>query len=469
MNADPTSPEGRALARADDLLDRAAAAAAAFLALDQAAVDRIVNAVADAAWECRHAWAQASHDETGMGLVAHKELKNAWAARVVRADLAGRRTVGVLREDPARGLTEIARPRGPIVALTPVTNPVSTTICKALCAMKTRNPVVFSPHRGARKVSAAAAATLAAAAEAAGAPTGAIQSVAKGTPELLAALMAHPRTALILATGATGIVRAAQASGKPTYGAGPGNVPVYVHPSANVVRVARGIIHSKTFDHGTVCASEQAAVVPRSIDADLRRELASRGAFFTPPEALDALGELAFDAQARTMRAAVVGRPATELAAKVGLDVPAGTRLLVAEPRGVGREHPLSHEILAPILAWYVVEDHDEAMELCRSVIALGGVGHTAGIWASDEAVIADFAARVDAARILVDTPCTQGAIGGIFNALTPSLTLACGAGAGNVVAANVGVAELIEVRTVARNRASVLWEAVRGEVVGES
>jgi len=442
---------------ADEIVGRAVAAAAAFRRLDQEAVDRIVDAVFRATFDARVTLARLAFEETGMGVLEHKVRKNAWASLLVHEHIRHRRTVGVLADDPMRGLTEIARPVGPVLAITSVTNPTSTVVFKALIAMKTRNPLIFSFHRGARRSCREAARIASDAALAAGAPADSIQWIARAQSEYLDAVMGHRRLALILATSTGAMVRRAQRSGTPTLGVGPGNVPVYVHRSADIAAAARLIVHSKTFDNGTVCASEQALVVEPDVDRAIRPLLVGHGAHFCSPAETEALGPVCYDATARTMRADVVGRPAAEIAARAGFGVPGTTRLLIAEPAGVGAGHPLSHEILAPVLAYYRVPDYAAALETCRAVTLLGGIGHTLGVYAEDQSVVADFAG-IGAARILVNTPTTEGALGGTFNHLPPSLALACGAGAGNVTTDNITIDNLIEIHRIARMRPNRGW-----------
>ena len=448
---------------ADETIARATSAAQAFLALDQERTDRIVRAVFEASYAARLDLARLAHEETGMGLYEHKVIKNAWASLLVYEDIRDRRTVGVIAEDRERGLAEIAVPKGPILATIPVTNPTSTTVFKSLICMKTRNPVIFSPHRGARKCIREAARVCADAATAAGAPEGAIQWITKPQPEYLDALMRHPKLALILATGTGSIVRTLQMSGTPTLGVGPGNVPVYVHASADLAAAARAIVHSKTFDNGVVCASEQALVVERGLYAQLRALMEARGTHFCSKEESRLLEPHCFDPHRRSMRADVVGQPAARIAERAGFHVEHDVRLLVAEPEGVGPEHPLSYEILAPVLACYVVESYDEAFATCRALAEHGGLGHTVGVYASDERVVADFS-RLNVARILVNQPSTEGAIGGIFNALRPSLTLACGPGAGNMNTDNITVDHLLNIHRVARFHDNARWNTVTRE-----
>ena len=447
---------------AGELLARAVRAGAALASLNQAAVDRIVEAAFRAAFDARIPLARLAHEETGMGVVEHKALKNAWASLLVFERIRGERTVGVVRDDAATGITEIAHPVGPVLGIVPVTNPTSTTILKSLLCLKTRNPVLFSFHRGARKCSREAARVMSEAAQAAGAPADSIQWIGKAQIEFVEAVMRHRDLALIVASGTRSVVERAQRSGTPTFGVGPGNVPVYVHESADFARAARQIVHSKTFDNGTVCASEQALVVEPSAAGALRPWLVERGAFFCSPDQTRALGPVCFDTDARTMRADVVGQPAAVIAARAGISVPAGTRLLIAEPEGIGPGHPLSYEILAPVLAQYRVRDFSEALATCRAITRLGGIGHTVSVHCEDEAVIEAFS-TMDAARILVNTPATEGALGGVFNHLFPSLTLACGTGAKNISTDNLGLRHLLNVYRVVRPQGDASWLGVPG------
>jgi acetaldehyde dehydrogenase/alcohol dehydrogenase len=442
---------------AGEVVGRAAAAAAQFRELNQEQVDRIVEAAFRAAFDARIALAELALEETGMGRLEDKIVKNAWASLLIYEHIRARRTVGVLSHDSDRGITEMAQPIGPVLALTPVTNPTSTVVFKALICLKTRNPVIFSPHRGARKCSREAARIVREAAVAAGAPEDSIQWITKAQIEYLDAVMRHRKLALILATGTSGIVRRAQLSGTPTLGVGPGNVPVYVHASADIPFAAKMIVHSKTVDNGTICASEQAVVVEPEVDLELRPRMRERGAYFCTREQMLALGPVCFDPVAGTMRAEIVGRPAASIAEKAGFTIPERTRLLVAEPDGIGPDHPLSYEILAPVLAYYRVENYAEALRACQAITHLGGVGHTVGLYANEESVVADFAG-MDAARILVNTPTTEGALGGIFNHPPPSLTLACGTGAGNVTTDNITIDHLLNIHRVARMRPNLRW-----------
>jgi acetaldehyde dehydrogenase/alcohol dehydrogenase len=450
---------------ADALLCRAREAALAFRGFDQAAVDGIVRAVYEAAYGARRDLARLACDETGMGVYEHKIIKNAWASLLVYEDIRHRKTVGAISDDGLRGITEIAQPKGPILATVPMTNPTSTAIFKALICMKTRNPVIVTAHRGARRSVKETVRILSAAADAAGAPPNAIQFMTRGQTEHVQHVMRHPALAMILATGTSSIVDLAQKSGTPTLGVGPGNVPVYVHHTADLAMAARGIVHSKTFDNGTICASEQALIVERDVAARLRPLLEANGAYFTTEAETKALGPVCFDMDNMRMRPEAVGQPAHVLAERAGFRLPEGASLIIAECSGVGPDHPLSHEILMPVLALYRCRAYQEAFATCQAVNLRGGVGHTVVVYANDEAVIADFA-RLDAARILVNQPSTQGAVGGIFNSLRCSLTLACGTGAGNMSTDNISTEHLLNIHRVARLRPNTRWAGVRSIVL---
>ena len=442
---------------ADEIVGRSWQAAEEFRLLDQDRTDRIVDAVFEAAWDARHELARLAFEETGMGVLEHKVLKNAYASLLVYEDIRPLKTVGVISQNQATGITEIAQPKGPILAMVPVTNPTATTIFKTLISMKTRNPVIFSPHRAARRSIRHAARMLGEAAHRAGAPRHAIQWMTRSQTEYVDAVMRHPKLALILATGTSSIVRMAYSSGTPTLGVGPGNVPVYVHASADLPFSARSIVFSKSFDNSTVCGSEQALVIEHDVDRRLRPLLAEQGVYFCEAAQVEALGPVCLDKERRRMRSDVVGQSAATIARRAGFTLPEGTTVLAAELNGIGPDYPLSYEILAPVLAYYRVDGYKVALEACEALNMWGGVGHTVGVYANDDLVVNDFG-RMMAARILVNHPSTQGAIGGIFNTLRPSLTLACGTWAGNLSTDNISTDHLLNIHRVARLRPNTRW-----------
>lgn len=443
---------------ANELLGRAVAAANAFKAFDQAAVDRIVYAVFKAGYDHRLEFARIALDETGTGVFEHKVIKNVWASLLVYENIKNQKTVGAISHDPVTGITEIAQPHGPVLAMTPLTNPTSTTIFKALIAMKTRNPLIFSPHGSSRKCSHAALEVLSKAAREAGAPEHCLQFITHRHPDYLWHIMRHRDLALILATGTRQIVKEAYASGKPVIGIGPGNVPVYVDASADLRLAAESIVLSKSFDNGTVCASEQALVVERKVARKLKPLLEANGCYYCTPAQSAKLGEIAFDSANQIMRADIVGKPAALLAERAGFKIPAGTKLLIAPCDGVGRDYPLSHEILTPILTYYEVANPVQALDICVRLNALGGRGHTVSVYANDEAVVQAFIDNLSAGRICVNTPATQGAIGGTYNTLTPSFTLSCGTQAGNIFTDNITTTHLLNIHRVARRRLNARW-----------
>jgi len=434
----------------DLIMERAAAAAEAFLECDQATTDRIVRAAYEAGFDARVELAEVAAAETRLGVVADKVIKNVIATWLVHEDIKDLRTAGVINEDHDHDIVEIAQPMGPIFAVTPITNPTSTTLFKVLIALKSRNPLIIRPHGAAKKCSIKAARICYEAALAAGAPEHCIQWVKRSSQEETLAMMAHRDTALILATGSVELVRAAHRSGTPTIGVGPGNVPAYIGKSADVPFAVEQIVKSKTFDNGTVCASEQAVVIRALHAAQVHEEFAARGAYFVTGDEVDRLSEVAFNSAQQIMRTEVIGQPATRIAEMAGIDVPPETTLLIAELDDVGLHSPLSHEILAPILASYTAEDLEHAVDLCRRINRHGGLGHTASIFSRNEEMIERFAEEMNAGRILVNTPASQGALGGTYNALQPSLTLGCGSGGKNITADNISARHLINIQRVA-------------------
>lgn len=443
---------------ADSLLSKATSAASEFLDFSQKKVDVVVKAVFEAAFNARHEFARLAYEETGTGVIEHKVIKNCWASLLVYENIKDQKTVGEITSDTALGITEIAMPHGPILALTPLTNPTSTAVFKTLIALKTRNPLLFSPHGAARKCTRTAIELLYQAAIAAGAPEHCIQFISRKQYDYLTHIMRHRDLALIIATGTRQIVKEAYLSGKPVIGIGPGNVPVFIDTSADMELAADYIVLSKTFDNGTVCASEQALVVEKSIAGIIRPLLEKRDCFFCSEEQAANLGRIAFDSKNNLMRSEIVGKPAAFLAEKAGINIPENTKLLIAPSKGIGPGYPLSHEILTPILTYYIVEDYKAALETCIQLNLLGGQGHTVSIYTNRENVINDFAASISAGRICVNTPATQGAIGGTYNTLNPSFTLSCGTDAGNIFTDNITTTHLLNIHRVARRRPNQRW-----------
>ncbi len=440
-------------ARVMQVMARAKAAAAIFSQFNQEQTDKVVRAAYEAAFAARVSLAKMAVEETGIGIWEDKVIKNVLATQLVYEDIRDLKTVGVVSDDARAGITEIAQPLGPIFAIIPVTNPTSTTIFKILIALKTRNPLIISPSKRAAKCATEAARICYEAALRAEAPEDCVQWASDWSREEMKQLMSHPDLALVLATGGGSMVKAAYSSGKPAIGVGAGNVPVYIERSADVPHAVEAIMLSKTFDNGTVCASEQAIIVEKQNVEAVRAEFEARHAYFLSPAEVEKVGSIALDPDTGVMSPAIVGRSAGFIAQRAGVCVPAATRLLIAPLAGVGKEYPLSAEVLAPVIAWYEVPDFQAAAKLCIDLNFFGGIGHTVSIHSNDPARILEFAGLMNAGRILVNTPSSQGAVGGICNTLHPSLTLGCGTGGNNSTTDNITARHLLNVQRIARRR----------------
>ncbi|MGD0610495.1 MAG: aldehyde dehydrogenase family protein [Anaerolineales bacterium] len=431
-----------------ELVQAAAAAWKTWSRASQAEVDRVCEAMAMAGFQAADRLGRMAQEETGYGVAAHKRLKNEFGSRVVWESIRDLKTVGVIRHDPARRLYEIAWPMGVVAALVPSTNPTSTTFFKALIAVKARNAIVFSPHPAAARCTFEAAQAMALAAENAGAPRGLIGCIQQislpGTQELLT----HPQTAVILATGGTAMVRAAHSTGKPAYGVGPGNVPVYVDRSADLAKAARYIVASKAFDYSTICATEQAVIADRPIAGALMDLMRAEGAYFADPHETEALRRTLFHPDG-SINTSVVGKSAATVAGAAGFSLPAGTRIIVTPLSKAGREEPLAHEKMTTVLAWYVADGWEAGCETSIAIIQTGGLGHTQIIYATDEKVIMAFGLEKPVFRILVNTMGTLGAIG-LTTGVMPSLTLGSGGVGGAITGDNVTAYHLINIKRLA-------------------
>lgn len=446
--------------KAAELVGQAAIAAGAFEMFDQKKIDRVIGEVYRAGFAARISLARMAREETGLGVFEHKVMKNVLATHMVYEDIKDEKTVGVISEDETSGITEIAQPLGPILAIIPVTNPTSTVLFKILISLKTRNPIIITPSPRAAKSSSEAARICYEAALRADAPEYCIQWIEEPSMELTQSLMANRDIALILATGGPGLVHAAYSSGTPALGVGPGNVPVLIDESADIPYAVRNIILSKTFDNGTICASEQAVVVEKKIAAKVRAEFESQGCYFLNPDETAKVEKIAVSPETGMMSPAVVGQPVEVIASLAGISVPAGTKVLLAEQAGVGPSFPLSGEVLAPILAFYVKENLNSAVKTCIKLNYLGGLGHTASIYANDPARINDFAQLMNAGRIVVNTPSAHGAVGGIFNSLHTSFTLGCGTWGKNITTENVTARHLMNIKRICRRRNNLKWSS---------
>lgn len=424
----------------------------------QAEVDRVCAAMAEAGYQAAERVGRLAQEETGFGVAAHKKIKNEFGSRTVWNSIRDMKTVGVIRHDPDRRLYEIAWPMGVVVALVPSTNPTSTAFFKALIAVKSRNAIVFAPHPSAARCTYEAVQTMAVAAEIAGAPRdliGCMQQISlEGTQEL----MSHRLTALILATGGSPMVRAAHSTGKPAYGVGPGNVPVYVDRSADIEKAARYIVASKAFDYSTICATEQSVIADRPVARRLADLMRQEGAYFTNEQETESLRHLIFNADG-SINTALVAKSASYIASYANFKVPAETRILVTPLSMVGKQEPLSLEKLTTVLGWYEADGWEQGCETSLALIDTGGRGHTQIIHANDERVIMAFGLEKPVFRILVNTMGTLGAIG-MTTGLMPSLTLGSGGVGGSITGDNVTAYHLINIKRLAYELSSPPLEA---------
>lgn len=414
----------------------------------QEEVDRVCAAMSQAAFDAAERLGRMAHEETGYGDPVHKKLKNEFAARNVWESIREIKTVGVINVDEKKRLFDIAWPMGVIAALTPSTNPTSTVIYKILIAVKARDAIIIAPHPSAAKCSYEAASLMARAAEANGAPKGLISCMQHISLQGSQELMSHKYTALILATGGTPMVRAAHSTGKPAFGVGPGNVPVYVDRSADIEKAARYIVASKSFDCSTICASEQAVVADAPIAEKLKDLMQKEGAYFTTKEETHRLRTLLFNPDGG-MNTATVGKSAVYLAAMAGIQVPKETRVLVCELNKVGKDEPLSREKLTTVLGWYTASDWESGCERCIELIQFGGRGHSLIIHATDQKVIMAFGLEKPVFRIAVNTMGTLGAIG-LTTGVMPSLTLGAGGVGGSITGDNITTYHLFNLKRLA-------------------
>ena len=432
---------------------KAKTAAAIFGQLSQEHVDKIVYEVCKAGFNNRVQLAKLAIEETQLGVFEDKVIKNVVSTQFIYEDIKNEKTVGIISENHKTGIIEIAEPIGPIFAITPVTNPTSTVLFKILIALKSRNPIIIRPHTKALSCSGRAAEICYEAALKADAPENCIQWLGRTSREETHALMAHEDLALILATGGGSLVRAAYSSGTPAIGVGAGNVPAFIEKSADIPFAVEQIFNSKTFDNGTVCASEQAIVVEKSIAENVKKEIKSRAAYFLSQEEIIKIEKVAYDQKRGIMNADIIGQPAEKIAKAAGINVPHGTKLLVAPLEGVGDNYPLSSEILAPIIAYYEGDDFDSSVNICIDLNFYGGTGHTASIFSNDNEKIKSYAQVMDAGRIVVNTPSSQGGVGGIFNTLHTSFTLGCGTRGNNSTTDNITATHLLNIQRIAKRR----------------
>lgn len=439
-------------------LDRVRAAQREFATYTQEQVDKIFFAAAMAANKARIPLAKMAVEETGMGLVEDKIIKNHYAAEYIYNAYKNTKTCGVIEEDKAYGIKKIAEPLGVIAAVIPTTNPTSTAIFKTLICLKTRNGIIISPHPRAKKSTTAAAKIVLDAAVAAGAPEGIISWIDAPSLDMTNLLMKEADT--ILATGGPGMVKAAYSSGKPALGVGAGNTPAIIDDTADIKLAVNSIIHSKTFDNGMICASEQSCIVDKKIYKAVRKEFEDRGCYFLKADEIDKVRKTIIINGA--LNAKIVGQKPVTIAALAGVTIPEETKVLIGEVESVDISEEFAHEKLSPVLAMYKSENFNDALEKAAQLIADGGYGHTSSVYlnaVTEQEKLDAFSARMKTCRVLVNTPSSFGGIGDLYNfKLAPSLTLGCGSWGGNSVSENVGVKHLVNIKTVAERRENMLW-----------
>ncbi|ETI66024.1 bifunctional acetaldehyde-CoA/alcohol dehydrogenase [Neobacillus vireti] len=452
----------------DVLAKNGAMALREFRCYNQEMVDEIVKQTALTALENHRELAKLAVEETKRGVYEDKVFKNMFATECIYNNIRDMKTVGVISENENEDMVEMAEPVGVIAGVIPITNPTSTVIFKSLISLKTRNPIIFAFPKYAQKCCVITAKLLREAAIKAGAPENCIQWIEIPSHEAFQTLMKHPKISLILATGGPNLVTAAYSSGKPALGVGAGNVPCYIEKTANIKRAVNDLILSKTFDNGMICASEQALIIDNEIYQEVRNELVMNNCYFLNEEERKMLERIAIDSKTSSLNPMIVGLPAFMIAKMAGINVPVKTKILIAELEGVGPKYPLSCEKLSPILACYKVNSFAEGLLIAEETLEYGGLGHSAAIHTSDQDVIDSFAARMKAGRIIVNTPSTHGAIGDIYNTSLPSLTIGCGTYGGNSVSQNVGAANLINIKKVAKRRTITQWFKIPSQVFFE-
>jgi len=431
-----------------ELIEKAKQAQQELSCKSQAEVDLIVKSIAKAGVRNAQRLAKMAQEETGFGIVADKTIKNIFASRGVYERIKTMRTIGEISRDEDAKIYSIAVPMGVIAGLIPSTNPTSTTLYKAEIAIKAGNAIVFSPHPNAQKSILETVKVIRQAVSEAGGNENLVSCITIPTMQSTEVLMRHPDTSLILATGGAGMVRTAYSSGTPAIGVGPGNGPAYIERTADVQKAVKMILDSKTFDNGTICASEQSVITDTDMKDTVKSEMERQGAYFLTQEQSAQLSKFILRADG-TMNPMIVGRSVQVIADLAGLQIPETARVIVAEENGVGRGHPYSNEKLAPILAFYTEDNYEKVCERCREILHYEGAGHTFSIHTNDQQMVDYFSKRIPASRILVNTPSALGGIGGTTR-LMPALTLGCGAIGGSATSDNVGPMNLLNLRHVA-------------------
>ncbi len=447
-----------ATAMVDALVQKADEALKAYMNLTQEQVDEITKAMALAGVREHMNLARLAIEETDRGIFEDKVTKNIFATEYVYHSIKYDKTVGLIEDNEEEGYSEIAEPLGIIAGVTPVTNPTSTTMFKSIISAKTRNPIIFGFHPNAQKCSAEAARILRDAAVAAGAPENCIQWIEVPSIEATNALMNHPSIATTLATGGSGMVRAAYSSGKPALGVGPGNVPCFIEKTANVEQAVTDLVLSKSFDNGMICASEQAAIIEAPIYNQAVAFMKKHNCYFATKEEIKKITPIVINPETNMVNPAIVGKYPFEIAALAGVTIPEDTKVLCCEIDGVGPDHPLSREKLSPVLAILKAKDAQDGINLAVAMVEFGGLGHSSVIHSNDDAIINQYGKQLKTGRIVINSPSTHGAIGDIYNSNMPSLTLGCGSYGGNSTTSNVTAANLINKKRVAKRRVNMQW-----------
>ena len=421
-------------------------------------INDIVHQMSMAAVDQHMHLAKLAYDETGRGIYEDKAIKNLYASEYIWNSIKDNKTVGIRGEDKQKGLTYVAEPIGVICGVTPTTNPTSTTIFKAMIAIKTGNPIIFAFHPSAQQSSKYAAKVILEAATKAGAPKDCIQWIEVPSIEATKQLMNHKDIALVLATGGSGMVKSAYSTGKPALGVGPGNVPTYIEKTAHIKRAVNDIIGSKTFDNGMICASEQVMVVDKEVYTDVVKEFKLHQTYFVNKNELQQLEDAIMNEDKTAVKPDIVGKSAVDIAKLSGISVPEKTKLLVAEIDGIGKDYPLSREKLSPVLAMVTAKSTGHALQICEDILKFGGLGHTAVIHTEDSQLQQKFGLKMKACRVLVNTPSAVGGIGNMYNELIPSLTLGCGSYGRNSISHNVSAVDLLNIKTIAKRRNNMQW-----------
>ncbi len=452
----------------DKLVNNARHALDEYDKLSQKDIDKIVYAMSCAAMEKRVHLAEMAVEETKRGVLEDKIIKNMFASEYIWNNIKNQKTVGIISQSKSKGYVEIAKPLGVIAGVTPVTNPTSTAIFKAMICVKTRNPIIFAFHPGAQKSSVEAAKLLKDVAVKFGAPKDCIQWIEEPSVEATNLLMNHEGVNMVLATGGAGMVKSSYSTGKPALGVGPGNVPCYVDKNADLESACNDIILSKTFDNGMICASEQSVIVDLEISEDFEKIMKENGCYFLNSEEILKLNDYMINPKTHLLNGFVAGKSALEIAQNAGIKAPGNVKILIAPLSGVGMDYPLSLEKLSPVLSYYKSNDENEAFDICKNVLKYNGEGHTAVIHSKNDKIIEKFGKEMNVGRVIVNSPASQGAIGDIYNCAVPSLTLGCGSWGKNSTTSNISVQNLINIKRVFERKVNMQWFKVPPKIYFE-